>query len=54
MLDYLKTFLASKQKGQGLVEYGVLLVLIAIVAFFVVNNLKGQISNLFNNIVATF
>jgi Flp pilus assembly pilin Flp len=54
MLNYFKAFLASKgifasRKGQGLVEYAVLLLLIAGVAYLVVANLGGKITTLFDS-----
>ena len=52
MFTYIKAFLVSKQqKGQGLVEYAILLVFIAIVTIVVVQALGGKIVNVFQQIV---
>jgi Flp pilus assembly pilin Flp len=55
MLDYIKAFLYSKgifssKKGQGLVEYAILLILIAAVAFVAANALSGKINVLYTGI----
>jgi Flp pilus assembly pilin Flp len=58
-LDYFKTFLASKgilasqEKGQGLVEYAILIILIAGIAVLVVPGLVTKIQTLFNSIQFT-
>ena len=43
---------AVKEKGQGLVEYALILVLIAIVVIAVLTLLGGQVSEVFSNIVS--
>jgi hypothetical protein len=50
MLDYLKAFLLVKGKGQGLVEYAILIILIAAVAYVVVAGLTGKITSLYGGI----
>jgi pilus assembly protein Flp/PilA len=42
----------NKEKGQGLVEYALILVLVAIVVIVVLALLGNSISNLIGNIVA--
>ena len=44
---------AKKEKGQGLVEYALIIVLIAIVVIVAMNFLGPTIGNVFNNIGAT-
>jgi pilus assembly protein Flp/PilA len=41
---------AKKQKGQGLIEYALILVLIAVVVIVVLRVLGPQISNIFSSI----
>jgi pilus assembly protein Flp/PilA len=45
----LRSFFA-KEEGQGLVEYALILVLIAIVVIGILSILGGQVSEVFNNI----
>ena len=45
---------APKEKGQGLVEYALILVLIAVVAIVILALLGQNIANVFSNIVAAF
>jgi Flp pilus assembly pilin Flp len=52
MLQYLLTYLQSREEGQDLVEYALLLVLIAIVVAAVLPGVATAISNVFNDIVA--
>ena len=49
---WLKNFLGkfSREEGQGLVEYALILVLIAIVVIVALTALGGQIGNVFNKI----
>ena len=49
---WLKNFLGkfSREEGQGLVEYALILVLIAIVVIVALKLLGGQVSNVFNTI----
>ena len=42
----------AKEKGQGLVEYALILVLVAIVVIVVLAILGPSISNIFENIIA--
>jgi len=49
MVNYLKVRLASK-KGQGMVEYGLIIGLIAILVIGAVALFKDQLVILFNNI----
>jgi len=41
---------APKEKGQGLIEYALILVLIAVVVIGVLTLLGGKISDVFNSI----
>jgi len=41
---------AAKEKGQGLVEYALILVLIAIVVIVALTALGGQVNNVFTEI----
>ena len=41
---------APKEKGQGLVEYALILVLIAIVVIVILTTLGGQVRTVFSNI----
>ena len=41
---------AAQEKGQGLVEYALILVLIAIVVIIALTALGGQVGNVFNKI----
>ena len=50
-LFWLKHFLGmDREEGQGLVEYALILVLIAIVVIAALTALGGQIGNVFNKI----
>ena len=40
----------AREEGQGLVEYALILVLIAIVVIGILRLLGGQVSNVFSNI----
>lgn len=44
---------APKEKGQGLVEYALILVLVAIVVIVILAILGPTIGNVFSNIVAS-
>ena len=46
-------FFARKEKGQGLVEYALIIVLVAIVVIAALAILGPQISNIFNTISGT-
>jgi pilus assembly protein Flp/PilA len=39
------------QKGQGMVEYALILVLVSIVVIVILLTMGGQISNVFSNVV---
>ena len=41
-----------KEEGQGLVEYGLILVLIAIVIVFILTTLGSAIQNIFSRVVS--
>lgn len=43
--------LFSRQRGQGMVEYALILVLVSIVVIFVLLTMGGQIKNVFQNVV---
>ena len=51
MINYFKAFLVSKGKGQGLVEYAILLVFIAVVCIIVVTALGDKIASVFQQVV---
>lgn len=54
MLNFLKTYLLSKlsdQKGQGMVEYALLIGLVAIIVIAVLIFLGPAISNIFQGII---
>jgi pilus assembly protein Flp/PilA len=40
------------QKGQGMVEYALILVLVSIVVIVILLTMGGQIANVFSNVVA--
>ncbi len=42
---------ATSQKGQGMVEYALLLVLVSIVVIVILLTMGNQISNVFSNVV---
>ncbi len=42
----------SKQLGQGMVEYGLILVLVSIVVIVILLTMGNQILNVFSNVVA--
>ena len=44
---------ASKEKGQGLVEYAIILALIAVVVLAVMSALGTKVKNTFNSISAS-
>jgi pilus assembly protein Flp/PilA len=44
---------AANEKGQGLVEYALILVLIAIVVIVALSALGGSVGNIFNKIQST-
>lgn len=46
-------FFARKEKGQGLVEYALIIVLVSIVVIAALTLLGPQISNIFNSISST-
>ena len=45
--------LLRDEKGQGLVEYALIIVLVSIVAAFALTTLGSQISNVFNEITGS-
>lgn len=45
---------SPKEKGQGLVEYALILVLVAVVAIVIITLLGESIANVFETIVAAF
>lgn len=51
-VTYFKAKLGSK-KGQGMVEYGLILALVAIVVIGALTLVGGQIGNIFNNVAST-
>ena len=56
MFNYIKTFLASKgifapeAKGQGLVEYALLLILVVVVSIIILGTIGDQISAIFTDV----
>ena len=49
MKELMKTF-ASEESGQGLVEYALIVVLIAVVAVAALQTLGGKVKGIFNDI----
>lgn len=47
--DYLKVLLRSK-KGQGMVEYGLIISLIAVAVIVVLTTMGGQLASLFTSV----
>lgn len=45
-------YLAAHEKGQGLVEYALILVLVSMVVIAVLMLVGPQLTNIFNNIIA--
>ena len=43
-----------KERGQGMVEYALLIVLLAIVVVFMIEVMGTAVSNMYSNIVAAF
>lgn len=57
MLTYLHTLLSAlrrDERGQGLVEYGLILVLVAVVVIGALTLLGGGINNMLNTIAGYF
>jgi pilus assembly protein Flp/PilA len=54
MLDYYPKLrvLATRQAGQGMVEYALILVLVSIVVIVILLTMGKQIRNVFSNVVA--
>ena len=48
--EWLKTFVVKEEEGQTLIEYALIIVLIAIVVIAALTLLGPTISNVFNNI----
>ena len=44
--------LSSRQSGQGMVEYALILVLVSIVVIVILLTMGNQIANVFSNVVA--
>ena len=42
----------SRQEGQGMVEYALILVLVSIVVIVILITMGGQIKNVFSNVVS--
>ena len=47
-MQNLKNFMVEEEEGQGLVEYGLIVVLIGLAAFAVVKIFGGTIKNIFS------
>ena len=43
---------SAKQRGQGMVEYALILVLVSIVVIVILLTMGNQIQNVFSNVVA--
>ena len=52
LLEWLKTFVVKEEEGQTLIEYALIIVLIAIVVIAALTLLGPVIGNVFNNINA--
>ncbi len=52
MVRLLEWWLWVREKGQGLVEYALILVLIAVVVIAILTLLGGQVSNVFSQITS--
>ena len=50
IINYLKVKLA-KEEGQGMVEYGLIIAVIAVVVLIALTPVGGAVSDVFNNIV---
>lgn len=50
--NYLKAFTGSK-KGQGMVEYGLVIGLVALAVITILTTMGGEISRLFSDITTT-
>ncbi|TMD05582.1 MAG: Flp family type IVb pilin [Chloroflexi bacterium] len=44
--------LLTRQEGQGMVEYALILVLVSIVVIVILLTMGGQIKNVFSNVVS--
>jgi len=44
----------KKERGQGMVEYALLIVLLAIVVIFMIDLMGTAVSNMYSSIVAAF
>lgn len=51
MLQYLLTYLQAREEGQDLVEYALIIVLIALAIVVALTALGTEITNVFNDIV---
>jgi pilus assembly protein Flp/PilA len=49
---HLRTLRGTLQRGQGMVEYALILVLVSIVVIVILLTMGNQISNVFSNVVA--
>lgn len=45
---------ARREKGQGMVEYALILVLVSIVVILILTLLGGTIANVFSDVVSSF
>ena len=46
----MKDFLFNEESGQGMVEYGLILALVAVVAIGILANVGGKVKNTFNTV----
>ena len=50
-MGYLELLVRGRQRGQGMVEYALILVLVSIVVIVVLLTMGRQINNVFSNVV---
>ncbi|WP_322800538.1 Flp family type IVb pilin [Thermoflexus sp.] len=53
MVRWLQAWLGLREKGQGLVEYALILALIAVVVIIILSLLGTQVSQVFSQIAST-
>lgn len=47
-------YMLKNQKGQGMLEYGLIIMLVSIIAISLLSSLGNKISVLFNNTISAF
>ena len=53
MLQFVKTWLETREEGQGLVEYGLIIALVAVVAVGALTALGGGVSGVLGDITGS-